>query len=392
MIDNNNQPIIPEHNLQKLESFEILDTQPEIEFDLITELASQVFNAPIALISFFNNEKVYIKSGFGYRSNTNLPLNNSLFAVSKGPVKIEDFNSNELTIGQTFELKDQQIRFYVSEPLITAEGFVIGNICAIDFEPKQITGNQLSMFRNLASLVLEKLNNRIFLRNWIKLNDERVHMLIHDLKNPMTTLCLHSELIGKLSNDQEKVINMSAKMNKQSKAVVNSMNEILSSSRTESGVVKMQKLKLNLGELLEKVKSNFSGALKEKSQNFSLNIEEETFIYGDENRLILAFNQLVDNAIKFSNEGDTIQIDVQTNEQDVVISIKDQGQGILSEEINQLFTKFASLSAVSSNYQQSHGLGLSIAKILIDLHKGKIYAESNGRNLGSTFYVSLPIK
>ena len=392
MIDNNNQPIIPEHNLQKLESFEILDTQPEIEFDLITELASQVFNAPIALISFFNNEKVYIKSGFGYRSNTNLPLNNSLFAVSKGPVKIEDFNSNELTIGQTFELKDQQIRFYVSEPLITAEGFVIGNICAIDFEPKQITGNQLSMFRNLASLVLEKLNNRIFLRNWIKLNDERVHMLIHDLKDPMTTLCLHSELIGKLSNDQEKVINMSAKMNKQSKAVVNSMNEILSSSRTESGVVKMQKLKLNLGELLEKVKSNFSGALKEKSQNFSLNIEEETFIYGDENRLILAFNQLVDNAIKFSNEGDTIQIDVQTNEQDVVISIKDQGQGILSEEINQLFTKFASLSAVSSNYQQSHGLGLSIAKILIDLHKGKIYAESNGRNLGSTFYVSLPIK
>ncbi|TDG35858.1 sensor histidine kinase [Pedobacter changchengzhani] len=390
MIDSSQKSNNEENFLDKLASFEILDSEPEIEFDLITAIVSQIFNAPIALISFFDGDRVFVKSAVGYTPKAEITFQGSLFSLSTAPLKIEDTLEDELTKHKKFYINDEQIDCYISAPLITEDGFTIGNICAINTKPKNVSDSQLSILAKLAKLVMEKLNNRVFLRNWIKISDERVHMLIHDLKNPMTTLCLHSELIGKFASNQEKVISMSAKMNKQSKAVVSSMNEILSSSRTENGIVKMQKIKLDLRDVLENVKRNLESKLKQQSQSLILSSQNEIYVYGDEYRLSLAFEHLIENAIKFSKKGGKIRLITNEDEDYVTVSIIDEGVGIIKEELDSLFTKFARLSAIGSGYQKSNGLGLSIAKMLIDLHKGKIWAESSGRNLGSTFYVALP--
>lgn len=102
-------------------------------------------------------------------------------------------------------------------------------------------------------------------------------------------------------------------------------------------------------------------------------------------------NNLLSNAIKYSHAGTTVSIGAFSTDNDVVISIRDEGQGIPAGEIEKLFTPFAKISVASTDGEKSTGLGLSIVKKIINGHRGKIWVESEVGK-GSVFYFSLPLK
>ncbi|RYD85113.1 MAG: ATP-binding protein, partial [Sphingobacteriales bacterium] len=93
-----------------------------------------------------------------------------------------------------------------------------------------------------------------------------------------------------------------------------------------------------------------------------------------------------------SYHGSTIKVSAREAGNYVHIEVKDEGQGLNFNDMQKLFTKFAKLSSKPTGKETSHGLGLSISKSFVELHRGNIYAMSPGKDKGTTFIVSLPFK
>jgi signal transduction histidine kinase len=117
----------------------------------------------------------------------------------------------------------------------------------------------------------------------------------------------------------------------------------------------------------------------------------------DTDRMREVIDNLISNAIKYSPEGKTIAVRVQHSKDDndggapsVLVSVRDEGQGLTEEDMKKLFGKFQRLSAQPTAGESSTGLGLAIVKQLVELHGGKVWAESEGKNKGSIFCVKLP--
>lgn len=112
----------------------------------------------------------------------------------------------------------------------------------------------------------------------------------------------------------------------------------------------------------------------------------------DKFRIEQVINILLDNAIKFTPKGGAVKISAKKVENDIVVLVKDTGVGILSENMEKLFTPFFQIEGQIERKYRGTGMGLAIAKGIIDTHGGKIWVESKGMNKGSNFYFSVPIK
>ncbi|ARS39724.1 hypothetical protein CA265_08720 [Sphingobacteriaceae bacterium GW460-11-11-14-LB5] len=346
--------------LEKLRYYEILDTAEERAFDQIAQLAAEIFDVPNAGIGFQTDGDFFMKAQLG--SFIGLPLKNDAFT------------------------------FFASMPISSPEGYELGLIYAADIEFKAATAQQLKMLGLLADMVTEKLESRISIRRTFRAYDDRLHVLVHDLKNPMTTISLQSELLGRIPGVEERTSLIADKINTQSKRIIENLNNLLISARKEAHSFKPKKAKVDLKEILEEVKFNLDLALKLKKQTVIIDFGAPVEIFGDADKLKVIFSQLLDNAIKFSSGGKEIHITHQASENEVTIQVKDNGVGLTEEDLDKIFLKFATLSAVATDHENTYGLGLITVNALVDIHKGKLWVESKGKDLGTTFYVMLPIK
>jgi len=339
----------------KLGYYDILDTPAESAFDQLTQLAAAIFEVPSAGICFQAAKNIFVKSQIGSSS-------------SNGSV------------------------FYVQAPIITPDGFDIGQIYVADDQPREATEKQFNMLKLLADMVIEKLESRIAIRKTFRAYDDRLHVLIHDLKNPMTTISLQSELLGRIPGVDERASTIAGKVNAQAKRMIDNLNGILSSARKETNSFKPKKTEVDLKEILEEVKIDLDLILKRKAINISINIVNPLKIFGDLDKLKVIFSELINNAIKFSPKGEEIIVSHQIAENEITIVIKDHGVGLTAEDLDKIFLKFPRLSAIATENENVYGLGLITANALIEIHKGKLWVESEGKDLGTTFFVSLPIK
>ncbi|WP_293310522.1 sensor histidine kinase [Pedobacter sp. UBA5917] len=353
----NNHDTYEALRLAKLAYYDILDTPAERAFDQISQLAAAGFDVPNAGIYFQAGEKAFVKSQIG------LPL-----------------------------VLEPESAFFVTAPIVSPDGYTVGQIYVADHQVKETSGKQHNMLKLLADMVVEKLESRIAIRRTFRAYDDRLHVLIHDLKNPMTTILLQSELLGRIPGVDEKATTIANRINTQSKRMIDNLNGLLSNARKEVHSFKPKKEKVDLKNLIEVAKNNLALNIENKKQQVIIDIEHPAEIFGDRDKLIMLFKELMDNAIKFSPIGKEITISHQTAENEITILMKDHGVGLTEADLDKIFLKFPRLSTTATDHENNYGLGLITANALVDIHKGKLWAESDGKDLGTTFFVSLPIK
>ena len=371
----NNYLINEDNRLAKLFYYEILDSPSDKTFENICALAASILNVNDAGICFIAENEVFTKAYMGKKlalKRTDAPILSVLHEASN---HIENDGD-----------------FYVVVPIKSPDDFIIGALYGFGSKLIEPTTQQYKMLSNLAALIMDKLETRIAIRKTLTAQDDRLHVLIHDLKNPMTTISLQSELVSRMPNIDEKAIMIASKINLQSKRMVNSLNDILSSAKKVTGSFKPQKNKVNLTAILKSVVQKLKPITQKKRQNIHIQIDTPLEIFADEDKISALFYQILHNAIKFSPLNKTTTISHKTEENLITISIKDQGVGLTELDLERLFIKFAELSAAPTQAENSNGLGLTLVKMLVDMHKGKLWAASDGKNEGTTFYVQLPIK
>ena len=229
--------IIPENDilrLEKLYQFEIVDTAPEPGFDTIAQFAAEIFETEHAYISFVDKETIFNKASISGDGSEKISRADSLCALSilkeQVTVYADTYNFHEL-LDSPFFSGYEDIRFYAAAPIITAEGFILGTVYVTDHQPHStVTDRQLKMLQMLAEMVMEKLEKRLAARKVATAYDARMHRLVHDLKNPITSISLYAQLLSNREMSAEKVFSMAAKIEKSTKVIEKNLNSLLTNN------------------------------------------------------------------------------------------------------------------------------------------------------------------
>lgn len=385
-------PINESLRLQKLRDYQILDTHSEDTFDKIALLASQIFNTPSAYVTFVDENRVYLKANVGDFEMTEVPRNQSLCSLAILDEKTTIFNDTHTTpdlLDNPLVTNKGGIRFYAGAPLKSPEGYSIGTVCVVDNIPREATEKQLEMLRTLSDIVMNKLESRLRYNNIIKSQNDLMGIALHEIKNPVASISLANDI---LRIDATKVPKMTDMIKRCVITIQAKLADLLKLSEDEETDQKLSIEEADLNEMLHRLVNNFELLANKKNQIVELTIDDFLpKINIDKTKISDVLHNLMSNAIKYSYSNSTIKIIAKKIDDFVEIEFKDQGQGLNDEDAEKLFKKFAKLSSKPTGRESSNGLGLSICKSLVELHNGQIFAKSAGKELGTSFFISLPI-
>lgn len=225
-----------------------------------------------------------------------------------------------------------------------------------------------------------------------KMASEFVSLASHELRTPLTAILgfaalLDAGKLGELSPQQRTGV---ATIHEQGKRLADVITNLLEASRLESGQIQMKPSLVQMDEMLRKAIEKCKGQAEAKSVILSTNITARSCrISVDEERIAEVFNHLLDNAIRFTPGGGQVAVSVKDKGEYLLLQVKDTGPGISARDLPLLFHKFYQAERLTTRTHGGAGLGLAIAKGIVEAHGGRIWVESEeGR--GSTFAFLLP--
>ena len=230
-----------------------------------------------------------------------------------------------------------------------------------------------------------------------KLKTDFVANVSHELRTPLVSIKGSLEtILGPASDDKVAQKKFMSIMSDQVLRMENLINDLLILSRIElEEHIKPNKI-VNLNDIFTNIKSNFELILKKKKINLQIELMEPTLVFGDNDKLLTVFSNLIDNAIKYSQDGKNIYIKSQNSEgkligKNMLINIKDEGIGIPQDLIPRITERFFRVDTEKSKKVGGTGLGLAIMKHIISQHRGD-YEILSKVNEGTEIKIYLPTK
>ena len=234
-------------------------------------------------------------------------------------------------------------------------------------------------------ITIEKYKNNYFVN------------LSHELRTPLNVIISIEQLLSKLNNEKkdipkEKLDYYLCTLRRNSDRLLNLINNIIDTSKIESGSYKLEIKEHDIVYLVEEVVLSMKDYIEANGIELIIDPDiEEKIIECDDNEIEKCVVNLVGNAVKFTKEGGKIEVKITDLGEEVRISVRDTGIGIDSKYHETIFDRFGqAYNDISEEYGGS-GLGLTLTKQLVTLHNGNIYVESKV-NVGSTFIIILPVK
>ncbi|HEX8352303.1 MAG TPA: HAMP domain-containing sensor histidine kinase [Pyrinomonadaceae bacterium] len=254
--------------------------------------------------------------------------------------------------------------------------------------------DELTRLNNeLVTAQRELVKRNVELERLNEIKNRFIGIAAHDLRNPLQVIEGYSEMLaegilGAVSTEQQKVISV---IRKNSDFMLKLVTDLLHISKVEAGKLHLELQETDLPTLLETNVELNRLLAAQKQIDISLSSGEGIpALRVDAAKIEQVLNNLIGNAIKFSHPKTTVEVRAARREGDVVVDVRDEGQGIPAGEMDRLFIPFESLSVKSTGGEQSTGLGLAIARRIVEGHGGEVWVRSEV-GVGSTFSFSLPL-
>lgn len=276
--------------------------------------------------------------------------------------------------------------FYKKNPIISGQDkLVMFLICdALEIEQRRWQVQQDLEKQNITLNEINKLKSELFSRT------------SHELKTPLISVKGFTELLLTLyrSKLDPEIISILEEIKDGSRRLEKIINLLLDSTKLEAGQLSLNLKDEDLTFLIKFCVKELKGLAKLRDQSISLNLQNKLETKFDKERIYEVISNLLVNAIKYTPPGGHITIESKVNKNVYEFSIKDDGIGFTEEEKVQVFKQFGKIERYGQGWDiaaDGTGLGLYITKKLVELHGGKIWFESEGRNKGTTFYFTVPI-
>jgi signal transduction histidine kinase len=264
-----------------------------------------------------------------------------------------------------------------------------------------------NIFTTLASQVGVALQNaRLFLENAQlyretaeanRVKDEFLSTLSHELRTPLNSILGFTDVImegldGPLTDHMENDLRL---IQKNGQHLLHLINDVLDMAKIEAGRMNLNPETFKAFEVMEEVTNITSTLASDKNLSLFINkdADREIKIYADRTRLRQVMINLVNNSIKFTEQG-KISLNVSPMEgARVLVTVKDTGIGIPLENLESIFQEFTQVDSSTTRKTGGTGLGLPISRRLVEMHGGHLWAASTGvSGEGSTFFVELPVE
>ena len=386
--------------LKALYQYNVLDTFTEMEYDFITTMASQICNTPVALITLLDKKRQWIKSSIGFEiteTPRELSFCNYTILDAENVNVVPDlrlderYNSNPLVTGEPHAV------FYAGAPLVTPEGFVLGSICVLDAQKKELTQEQQEALKALAKQVittmeLRKKNNdlkitQVKLKKTNKNLREFVKLVTHDMKTPLANITMLSRgfkssykhilderskgYINIIENSSLELISFIDKMLKKSEEEINK----------KPGRKPVSSLKI-LNKSIQFIAPPNDIEINIKGNFPALPIDEIS--------LQQVFQNLISNAIKYNDKRKgLITIFADSDKSYHYFHISDNGSGIATSNLEKIFQKQHTLNKTDRYGNKGTGMGLASVKNIVESVGGNICVNSKLK-VGTNFIISIP--
>ena len=239
--------------------------------------------------------------------------------------------------------------------------------------------------------IFESLWKQTELYEQLKVNDkmqmEFINVAAHELRTPIQPILGLSEVLLNKDGNIEQYHELLNTISRNAKRLQKLTENILDVSRIESQTLNLRKERVNINEKIRNVAKDIESQIHNPELKIAFfESKDPIYVKADKTRLYQVIANLLGNAIKFTKQGSiSVSVDVNDNNNELVISVKDTGEGIHSDILPRLFTKFATRSEVGT------GLGLFISKSIVEAHGGKMWAKNNSDGKGATFHFTLPM-
>lgn len=272
--------------------------------------------------------------------------------------------------------------FAVSE---SADKLFDKNVEYINLPPEMV-----EVEKKLNHFKTEAIKNERLARENEQKKDELIVYLAHDIKTPLTSMIGYLSLLSEIKDmpqeQRNRYIDIALDKSYRLEYLI---NELFDVARFNSEKIVLEKEEINLNLMLEQIADDFYPTLKEMNKKINFTSDEKTILYADPDKLSRVFNNLIKNAVNYSKENTDIDISILNKENQATVKITNKGKQIPKEKSDKIFEKFYRLDSSRTSKTGGSGLGLAIAKEIVELHGGRIYAESDMKE--TTFSVILPI-
>ncbi len=379
--------------IKALKKYDILDTPPDGSFDQFTKLAAKLLDVPIALISLVDTDRIWFKSRYGLDA-PQIDREPGLCAsviLSDEIYLVEDALTDIRTLANPLVAGEFGLRFYAAVPLKVKGGYNLGTFCVLDKKPRQFTTLQKDILHSLANMVIDQMELRLAARIAIYNQNQALSIFTHDLKNPLAAIIIAAGLIKEEKSNPQVIDDMCNLISTTGSKMNNTIDKLLETASEEAREIKLRFAKLDFADLIKKVVTTNQILANKKNQKLQINTETHSLVLADENKLTEIADNLINNAIKYSQKNKNIIITIKERNSHAVLEVCDEGPGLSEEDKKNLFQRFTRLSAQPTGEESTAGLGLSIVKTLVEAHHGKVWAQSDGKDKGSKFVVEIPV-
>jgi signal transduction histidine kinase len=224
-----------------------------------------------------------------------------------------------------------------------------------------------------------------------RLKDEFLATLSHELRTPLNVIVGRAEMLRGVAHDPAQVLDYAQTIGRNGQALSRLVEDLLDVSRITLGGMQLAWQPVDVPALVEVAAEGIRPAAEARGLRLTVQVDGAVSrVTGDPTRLQQVILNLLTNAMKFTARGGDIRVSVSTNEEYVVVEVRDTGQGIDAAFLPYVFDMFRQEQPGSLRPQGGLGIGLSVVQRLIELHGGKVSASSEGPGRGSAFVISLP--
>jgi two-component system CheB/CheR fusion protein len=222
--------------------------------------------------------------------------------------------------------------------------------------------------------------------------DEFLAMLAHELRNPLAPILNAVHIMRLRGEDQELRERMRDVVEQQVRCMARLVDDLLDVSRITRGKIQLRYEPVSVCSLVQRSIETVRPNLAAKSHELFVTLPDQPVrIWADPVRLEQVLNNLLNNAVKYTDKGGRIEVEAEATADDVTIRVRDNGIGISQDMQEEIFGLFTQVDHSLARSQGGLGIGLTLARNLVHMHNGRLFARSDGLGKGSEFVVKLPI-
>lgn len=375
----------------------LLDTPPEDRFDRITRIARDLLGVPYALITLVDADRLWTKSTAG--------------VPSWQTPRTESFCSHALATGKLLEVPDATrdvrfarfptvtgepfVRFYAGQPIAAPSGYLVGALCVLDRVPRRLNSRQRRSLRELAAWV--ELECAIppstqWERDAERARRDFVAVVSHELRTPLTSIRGSLELIqsGRFGEPAPMVSELVDIAATSTDRMVRLAEDVIDLNLMRRGELRLRPAPCTLAEVVEQAALAVRDVADRASVRVEVARDDPAPLRGDADRLVQVVTNLLVNAVKVSPSPGTVTVRCGTRGSRVECSVRDHGPGVPQGRLDEIFEPFVRFEVPGQQRTGHAGLGLAIARGIVDAHGGHLGARP-AEGGGSVFEVSVPV-